>query len=85
MSSTTANLVSSIYLLEFMAIAPESTWSNDLVGSRLLTTENCSIIRDLDIHSKYIESVSSRARVNKWEEFTDIVLVSHDINRTDII
>jgi hypothetical protein len=65
MSSTTADLVSSVCLLEFMAIAPEFTWSDDLVGSRLLATENCSVVRDLDVNSECIESVSGRAGVNK--------------------
>lgn len=65
MSSTTADLVSSVCLLEFMAIAPEFLWSNELVSNRLLATENCSIFRDLDVDSECIKSASSRAGIDK--------------------
>ncbi len=85
MSGTTANLISSVCLLEFMAIAPEFLWSNELVGSRLLATENCSVFRDLDVDSECIESVPSRTGIDEREEFPDIVSVGHDINRTDVI
>lgn len=58
MSSTTVNLVSSGCLLEFMTVALEFMWSDELVGSRLLATENRCVFRDLDVDSECIESVS---------------------------
>jgi hypothetical protein len=55
------------------------------VGSRLLITENYSVFYDFNVNSKCIESVPSRARIDKREEFPDIISVGHDINRTDVI
>ena len=40
-------------------------WSDEFVGSRLLARENCSVFGDLDVDSKWIETVSSRAGVGK--------------------
>lgn len=48
-----------------MAIAPEFMWFNELMGSRLLAIENCSIFRDFYFDNKYIKSVFSRIGVDK--------------------
>jgi hypothetical protein len=67
-----------------MTKALEFIWSNKHVGRGLLATEYCGVFRDLDMDCECFESVSSRARVNIREEFTDIVSVGHDINQADV-
>ena len=84
MSSATANLGNYIRFLEFVTEALEFLWPDMLYSLSLVTTEYRGVLRYLDVYSEYFELVSSRARVYKREELTDVVSVSYNVSRTDI-
>ena len=81
---TTADLISSICLLEFMPEADMFTRPDILHGRSLLATENRSVASDLDVDSKWLVLSPTLDRVNEPEKFPDIVSVGYDISRADV-
>lgn len=84
MACAAVDLAGRVCLLEFVTIAPEFLWPDDLMGRSLHAREDCSVLRDLDVESKWFESVSRRAGVDEREEFTDDVAVGYDNNGADV-
>ncbi len=84
MACAAVDLGGSVHLFEFVTEAPEFMWLDNLVGRSLHAREDCSVLCDLDVESKWFESVSRRAGVDEREKFTDDVAVGYDINRADV-
>ena len=65
MSSATADLASSVCLLEFVTKALEFIWFDKLIGHGLIATEYCSSFCNLDVDGEFFESVSTRSGIDK--------------------
>ena len=72
MFSTTADLTSSVYLLEFMTKASKIMYFDKLVSRSLRAKEYCSVFRDLDQPEQGGQSEQGKSGRGQVEEEKEV-------------
>ncbi|KAI6772974.1 hypothetical protein HG530_003932 [Fusarium avenaceum] len=84
MPSASLYLLFGVDLLKLVAVAPEFTRCDVLPDLRLFAGEKSRLSNDFDFDDKVFGPAPCGARVDKREEFSNIVPVRHDVDRSKI-